>query len=199
MYNPAHFREERPEVLHDFMRAHPLAALVTLSASGIEANHIPLMLDADKGVLRGHVSRANTIWQNSEPDALAIFTGPEHYISPSWYPAKQEHGRVVPTWNYTAVHARGTLTFFEDPARLRAIVEALTTIHEASLPQPWKVADAPPEFIEGLLKAIVGFELQIVSLQGKRKASQNRSEADRASVVDALRKLGAIESADTIS
>ena len=169
-----------------------------MSANGIEANHVPLILDVDKGVLRGHVSRANTIWQNSQPEALAIFTGPEHYISPSWYPAKQEHGRVVPTWNYTAVHARGTLTFFEEPARLRAIVEELTTIHEASLPQPWKVDDAPPEFVEGLLKAIVGFELQIASLEGKWKASQNRSEADRASVVEALRNLGATESAETI-
>ncbi|HYI93471.1 MAG TPA: FMN-binding negative transcriptional regulator [Bryobacteraceae bacterium] len=198
MYNPAHFREERPEVLHEFMRTHPLAALVTLSANGLEANHIPLILDAGKGVLRGHVSRANTIWQTSQTEALAIFTGPEHYISPSWYPAKKEHGRVVPTWNYTAVHVRGTLTFFEEAARLRAIVEELTQIHEASLAQPWKVDDAPPEYVYGLLKAIVGFELKIVSLEGKWKASQNRSEADRASVVEALRNLGATGSAETI-
>ena len=189
MYNPPHFREERIEVLHDFIRAHPLAALVTAGPAGLEANHLPLILDVDAGVLRGHVSRANTIWKESRPEALAIFTGPDHYISPSWYPSKQEHGRVVPTWNYTAVHVRGTLNFFEDATRLRAIVEELTAIHEAEFPQPWKVADAPPEFVEGLLKAIVGFELQIASLEGKWKASQNRPEADRVSVAEALRKI----------
>jgi transcriptional regulator len=198
MYNPPHFREDREEVLHDFIRSHPLAALVTVSPEGLEANHVPLILDAKAGILRGHVSRANRIWKESRPEALAIFTGPEHYISPSWYPAKQEHGRVVPTWNYTAVHASGTLTFFDDAARLRATVEELTAIHEASFPLPWKVTDAPSEFVEGLLKAILGFELKITSLEGKWKASQNRSEADRASVVEVLRSLGCPDSADAI-
>jgi transcriptional regulator len=183
MYNPPQFREERIEVLHDFIREHPLATLVTTGYNGLEANHVPMILDAAAGLLRGHVSRANPIWKETNDEVLAIFTGPDHYISPSWYPSKQEHGRVVPTWNYIAVHARGILTFFDDAGRLRSIVEDLTTIHEASFPQPWKVADAPPEYVEGLLKAIVGFELKIEKLEGKWKSSQNRSEADRSSVM----------------
>lgn len=198
MYNPSHFKEERLDVLHDFIRVHPLATLVTTSDSGMEANHLPLILDVHAGLLRGHVSRANTVWKQAKPEALAIFTGPQHYISPSWYPAKQEHGRVVPTWNYVAVHVRGKLQFFDDASRLLMIVKELTDIHEGSFAQPWKVSDAPPEFVEGLLKAIVGFELRIESLEGKRKASQNRSEADRQSVASALRQLGAADSASII-
>ena len=181
MYNPQHFREERPEVLREFMCAHPLAILVTRSqAGGLEANHIPVLVSGD--VLRGHIARANPVWREAEPQALAIFTGRDDYISPSWYPSKQEHGRVVPTWNYSVVHAHGTLEFYHDIERLRAIVDALTRTHEAQFSQPWSITDAPPDYIDGLLNAIVGFDLKVTRLEGKFKQSQNRPEADRESV-----------------
>jgi transcriptional regulator len=181
MYTPAHFREERPEVLLDFIRAHPLATLVTQSASGLEANHIPVML-VDNSTVRGHVSRANSIWKESHPEALAIFAANDYYVSPSLYPSKQEHGRVVPTWNYSAVHVHGALEFFEDRQRLRDVVDHLTRIHEAQEEDPWAITDAPPEFIEGLLGAIVGFDLKISRIEGKFKQSQNRSVEDREAV-----------------
>jgi transcriptional regulator len=149
----------------------------------LDANEIPLLL-LDSGGLRGHVSRANPVWQHSQPEALAIFKGRNDYISPSWYPSKQEHGRVVPTWNYSVVHAHGTLEWFEDKERLRQIVDDLTRTHEAQFAQPWHTTDAPPEYIEGLLNAIVGFDLKISRLEGKWKQSQNRPEADR----DAVRR-----------
>jgi transcriptional regulator len=181
MYTPAYFREERPEVLLDFIRAHPLATLVTQSASGLEANHIPVML-VDGSTIRGHLSRANPVWKESHPRALAIFTANDYYVSPSLYPSKQEHGRVVPTWNYSAVHVHGTLEFFEDRDRLRHVVDELTRIHEAQREHPWAITDAPPEFIEGLLGAIVGFDLKITRTEGKFKQSQNRSAEDREAV-----------------
>src|ERR1700722_8852502 len=146
MYLPPVFREESVEVLHALMREHPLATLVTLDADGIVANHIPLLVDVEPlpyGTLLGHVARANPVWRDfsSEIPALVIFSGPEHYISPSWYPSKQEHGRVVPTWNYVAVHAYGRLAIHEDPEWLRSLVTRLTATHEAQFEQPWAVAD----------------------------------------------------------
>ena len=132
------------------------------------------------------MSREPTRYGNSEiKEALAIFTGPQYYVSPSWYPSKQEHGKVVPTWNYEVVHAHGSLTFFEDKQRLRDLVAELTRTHESRFPQPWSIEDAPPDYIDNLLNAIVGFEMRITSLQGKRKQNQNRSEADRAGVAAA--------------
>lgn len=196
MYVPPHFAETRVEVLHEFMRLYPLAALITRSGRGLEANHIPVLMDGD--TIRGHVARANPVWKDSEKDALAIFTGPQDYISPSWYEAKNEHGRVVPTWNYAAVHAHGTLTFFEDRERLREVVTRLTAVHEGKRPEPWKVTDAPVEFIDGQLGAIVGFEMRITRLEGKWKASQNRSDADRRGVVEALESSGRGDSADLV-
>lgn len=189
MYNPPVFREDRPEVLHDFIKQHPLAAIVTQTADGgLEANHIPVMLVEEGSILRGHISKANPMWQRPvEREALAIFTGPSDYISPSWYPSKREHGRVVPTWNYSVVHAYGTLEFYQDKERLRAVVDQLTRIHEASFPEQWNITDAPLEFIEGLLNAIVGVDLKISRLEGKFKQSQNRSEDDRTAVFAALR------------
>lgn len=193
MYVPAQFEESRIEVLAAMMRAHPLATLVTLAADaerGLVANHLPLHYDplpAPYGTLRGHVARANRVWRDSAAtDALAIFQGPDAYISPAWYPSKAEAGKAVPTWNYVVVHARGPLTFFEDRLRLRALVESLTHQHEADRPHPWQVSDAPADYIEQLLGAIVGFEMPINQLAGKWKLSQNRSVADRAGVITGL-------------
>ena len=195
MYVPSHFEEARLEVLHGLMRAQPLATLVTLSAEGINANHIPLHLAPDQGrfgALRGHVARSNPIWSNRVQDveALAIFHGADAYISPSWYPTKREHGKVVPTWNYAVVHAYGPLRVIDDPVWLRSQLEALVSRHEAQSAAPWSIADAPPEFIGRMIESIVGFEIVISRLQGKWKVSQNQPAVNRASVVDALRQRG---------
>ncbi|MCX7961038.1 MAG: FMN-binding negative transcriptional regulator [Burkholderiales bacterium] len=195
MYLPDHFAETRVAVLHALIRAFPLGTLVTLGPEGPEANHIPFELDpapAPFGTLRAHVARANPLWRglSREPRALAIFQGPQAYVSPSWYPSKREHGKVVPTWNYAVVHARGTLRAIEDRAWLRALVERLTDRHEAGRAAPWTVGDAPADYVERMLEAIVGVELTVTSLAGKWKASQNRTAADRAGVVDGLRGEG---------
>ena len=194
MYLPPVFREDSIEVLHAMMREHPLATLVTLDADGIVANHIPLLVDAEPlpyGTLLGHVARANPVWRDfsTEVPALAIFSGPEHYISPSWYPAKQEHGRVVPTWNYAAVHAYGRLEVHEDPEWLRNLVTRLTATHEAQFEQPWAVAGAPSDYVDGLLTAIVGIEMRIERIEGKWKMGQNRSPADRRGAVAGLMQV----------
>jgi transcriptional regulator len=197
VYIPPHFNEERVDVLHQLIREHGLATLVTYGASGLLASHVPLVLDTSDaggtyGTLRGHLSRANQQWRDYSPDvqALAIFAGPQHYISPTWYPAKTEHGKVVPTWNYIVIHAYGRLETYDDRESLLANVEALTTHHEASRPEPWKVADAPASYIDAQLKGIVGISLRIDRLEGKWKISQNRSAADQASVAAALRESG---------
>jgi transcriptional regulator len=192
MYIPRHFEESRLDVLHQLMRAEPLAMLVTMTSAGLNANHLPLELDPEPapfGTLRGHVSRANDVWRSSDPavEALVVFQGPQRYITPGWLPTKAETGKVVPTWNYVVVHAYGTPRFFDDPAWLRAHVERLTTIHEAGRAQPWQVSDAPEDYITGLVKGIIGFELPITRLAGKWKVSQNRAAVDRQGVVDGLR------------
>ena len=194
MYTPKDFVVDDLPTLHADMRRHNFAALVTLTSSGLVATHLPLLLDETRGpfgTLTGHVSRANTQWQTSDPatEALLIFNGPETYVSPTWYPAKQEHHRVVPTWNYAAIHAYGPVTFFDDTTRLRTIVTRLTDLHEAASPNPWKVTDAPAPFIDGQLKAIIGFDLPITRLEGKRKFNQNRSAADQSGVITGLRSL----------
>ncbi len=194
MYTPKDFRIEDLPTLHADMQRNTLATLVTLTTTGLVATHLPILLDPDRGpfgTILGHVSRANLPWQQSDPatEALLIFTGPDTYVTPNWYPAKQETHRVVPTWNYAAIHAYGKLTFFDDPERLRTIVTRLTDLHEAAFPTPWKVTDAPANFIDGQLKAIVGFELPIVRIEGKRKFNQNRSAADQAGVIQGLRSL----------
>ncbi|HYA65244.1 MAG TPA: FMN-binding negative transcriptional regulator [Burkholderiaceae bacterium] len=191
MYIPSHFEERRPEVLHALMRTHPLATIVTLTADGIVANHIPLQLiagGATGDVLRGHVARANPLWSDSIKgiEALAVFQGPDAYVSPSWYPSKKEHGKVVPTWNYCAVHAYGVLTIHRDAAWIRAQVQALTAWQEAAAPQPWSVADAPPEYIDAMLQQIVGIEIAITRLYGKWKLSQNQPARNRAGVLEGL-------------
>jgi len=195
MYNPPHFQEERPEVLHQLIREHSLAALVTLGADGLIANHAPLILYPDVGplgTLRGHLSRMNPQWRDSLPEvqALAIFQGPSAYITPSWYPTKAASGKVVPTYNYMVVHAHGPLQTYEDPQLLERNVRALTELHEARFAQPWSVEDAPPESVKGLLKSIVGIEIPIARLEGKWKISQNRPAEDRQGAVDGLQQAG---------
>lgn len=193
MYNPPQFREDRPEVLAEIMRAARLALLVSAAADGgvPEATHLPMTLvpgEGPHGTLYGHVAKANPQWRGlaAAGAARAIFTGPEAYVSPSLYPSKQEHGRVVPTWNYVAVHAIGLVEVVEDAARLHAIVSHLTERHEASRAAPWAVTDAPDDFVASQLKGIVGIVLRIETLIGKRKLSQNRAEPDRAGVAAGL-------------
>ena len=196
MYVPTHFEESRLEVLHAFIRASPLATLVTLSSAGIEANHIPLHLSPEPGkfgTLRGHVARANPLWRDrvGEVESLAIFRGPDSYISPSWYATKREHGKVVPTWNYSVVHAHGTIRFEKNRDHGLLHVGELTDRQEASRPEPWKVSDAPADFIEPMLSRIVSFEITVTRLVGKFKASQHRPEGERSVVAAALAAEGA--------
>jgi transcriptional regulator len=194
MYVPTQFAEDRKDVLHAAMRAAGLATLITMTADGMIASHVPLLLDAEAGpygTLVGHLAKANP--QAAAPpvaEALVIFNGPDAYISPSWYASKREHGRVVPTWNYVAIHAYGTLEVFDDAARLLALVSRLTDRQEAPRAEPWAVGDAPAAFTQGQLKGIVGFALPIARMQGKWKMSQNRPEADRVGVAAALTEAG---------
>lgn len=195
MYLPNHFNESRVDVMHALIREHPLATLVTLASDGLNANHIPMEIDADAapmGTLRGHVARANPMWSdfNADVDALVIFQGPSTYVTPTWYPTKRETGKVVPTYNYAVVHAYGPLRVVEDAAWLRDLVERLTGRFESRRSDPWKVSDAPASFIEAQLRAIVGLEIPIRRLLGKWKMSQNRSATDRAGVVQGLRGTG---------
>jgi len=194
MYTPKAFAVDDLATLHADMLRSNLATLVTMTKSGMVATHLPVLLDpqqGDNGTVLGHVSSANLQWRDTDPavEALIIFTGPETYVTPSWYPAKQETGRVVPTWNYAAIHAYGPVTFFDDAERLREIVTRLTNKFESQNPKPWQVTDAPPEYIDSQLKAIVGFEMPILRLEGKRKFNQNRTAADRLGVIEGLRAL----------
>ncbi|MCO6418237.1 FMN-binding negative transcriptional regulator [Siccirubricoccus sp. KC 17139] len=189
MYTPPAFREDRPEILHALIREARLALLVSNGAGGVpDVTHLPLTLDAGRGILIGHLARANPHWRalREAGRAVAVFRGAEGYVSPNWYPSKAENHRVVPTWNYEAVQAEGPVEIIEDPARLLVIVSELTREKEAAQPQPWAVADAPAEFVAAQLKGIVGFELRIERLTGKRKLSQNRNAADRAGAIAGL-------------
>ncbi len=184
MYTPPYFREDRPEVLLAFIEQYPLSTLVTTTSSGLEATHVPFLIE--NGVLRGHVARANPIAGSAGQAALAIFHGPNHYVSPSYYATKPADPRVVPTWNYISVHAHGFIRTFTDKPRLLELVTALTGQMEALRPEPWAVADAPAEYIDKLLSAITGVEIPISRLEGKWKVSQNRPFQDRLSVAEAL-------------
>jgi transcriptional regulator len=191
MYQPIHFREDRLDVQHELIRAHPLGLLVSTGAEGLVANPIPFLIDADSGpngTLRCHVARANPHWQSLQnaTECLVVFQAADHYITPSWYASKREHGRVVPTWNYATVHCWGAPRIIEDAAWLHAQVDALTRIHETSRPAPWAVSDAPDPFVAAQLRAIVGIEIPIARIEGKWKVSQNRPEADRRGVHDGL-------------
>ena len=195
MYLPGHFAEPRLDVLHETLRRSGLATLITTGPGGLDASHVPLLLEPTPeplGRLVGHVARANPQWQATPPgtEALAVFLGPDAYVTPSWYETKRRTGRVVPTWNYLAIHAHGRVRFFHDRARLLEVVTRLTDRHEGPRAAPWKVTDAPPEYLDAMLKAIVGVELTIARLEGKWKASQNRDEADRRGVAEGLERDG---------
>ncbi len=195
MYIPSHFAETDTRTLHAWMRSQPLATLITHSENGLDANHIPLHLTAEPGslgILRGHVARANPLWSHlaAGTEALAVFMGPQAYITPSWYPTKAETGKAVPTWNYVAVHAYGTLRAVDNAAWLRSQLEALTAQSEAAFAKPWHIADAPPDYIARMLTAIMGVEMVISRLEGKRKTSQNQPACNRAGVEAGLRELG---------
>jgi transcriptional regulator len=203
MYVPANFAEERVPVLHETIRAIKLGTLVTLGGEEMVASHVPMLVDpepAPYGTLLGHIARANPQWKDvsEKVRALAIFLGPDAYITPSWYATKRQTGKVVPTWNYAAVHAYGVVRFFDDPERLLKLVTRLTATHEATRAQPWAVSDAPAEFVQGMLRAIVGFELPIERLEGKWKMSQNRPAEDRAGVIEGLRSEGEPEVAEIV-
>lgn len=184
MYVPPAFAETRPEELHEIMRAASLPVLVSPTASGLTATHLPLLLEAPDRLV-GHMARANPHWREFDPHAesLAIFTAAEGYVSPSWYATKAETGKVVPTWNYQAVHASGRLEIIEDRAAMLDIVTRLTNRFEAPRALPWAVSDAPEEYVEALLNGIVGVVMHITKLQGVAKLSQNKSLADRDGVI----------------
>ncbi len=211
MYVPEQFEETRTAVLHDLIESHSFATLITLSAaaSGMapEVNHVPMLVDraaGDLGTLRGHVARANPVWRTLIDGcrAIAVFQGPAGYVSPSWYPSKKAHRKVVPTWNYAIVHAHGSARCIEDEQWLCKHVSELTAKHEAVQDEPWKITDAPSEFIDTMLANIVGIELPITSIVGKWKVSQNRSVEDRRGVESGLRSAGddnALAMADLIA
>jgi transcriptional regulator len=186
MYLPKHFEQNDRQTLVALMRERPLATLVVATPDGPTADLIPLEFDDAANTLRGHVARANPLWRHAGAQALAVFSGPEAYVSPGWYPSKREHGKVVPTWNYTMVQARGTLAAVDDAAWLRARVGRLTDRHERPQAQPWSVGDAPDDYVQQMLRAIVGIEIVVTQLTGKWKVSQNRSESDRLGVADGL-------------
>ncbi len=195
MYIPPLFKEDRVDVLHAAIRRSGLATLVTLTGDGLIASHVPMLLDpepAPYGTLLGHLARPNPQARGAAPgvQALAIFQGPDAYITPSWYATKRENGKVVPTWNYVTIHAHGPVAFFDDAERLREVVTRLTEREEQARAEPWAVTDAPADFIDGMLKGIVGFALPIVRLEGKWKMSQNRPAQDRAGVVAGLEGQG---------
>ena len=184
MYTPSHFDETRPGLLHGLIAQYPLGTVITHGAAGLDADHIPFELcapaaDAPFGVLRAHVARANPLWRQGG-QAMVVFQGPSAYVSPALYEDKPLTGKVVPTWNYMAVHAHGTLRAIEDPVWILALLERLTATHEAGRAAPaWSVHDAPPEYINKLLQAIVGIEIPVQRMQGKWKLSQNRSARDQ--------------------
>lgn len=195
MYIPAHFAETRTEELQRIIREYPLGVLVTHGHEGLDADHIPLELDAEvgpHGTLIGHVARANTLWQRcpTGTQVMVVFRGSDTYISPSWYPSKHETHRQVPTWNYEVVHAHGTITVRDDEKFARRVVARMTRRHEATESKPWKMGDSEPEFINSLLQKIVGFEITITSLVGKVKFSQNRDARDRRNAADVLEARG---------
>ena len=193
MYIPAYFAETRIPVLHDAIRANGFATLVTMTEDGLAASHIPLLIDpspAPYGTLIGHLARANPQAKAAIGDALAMFLGPNGYITPSYYATKRETGKAVPTWNYTAIHASGPLRFIADKHELLDLVTRLTVHHETPRAEPWAVSDAPADFVDTMLNGIAGFALTIAKLEGKWKMGQNRPAADRAGVVAGLREDG---------
>ena len=194
MYTPAHFDEARPEPLQQLLRDHPLGLLVTHGPQGLDALPLPFLHEPGTdtpGVLTAHVARANPVWREAaDAEVLVVFQGPQAYVSPGWYPSKAENGKAVPTWNYIVVQARGRLVVRDDAAWLRRFVTRLTERHEASQAQPWQVSDAPADYVDAMLRGIVGLEIPLSSLRGKWKMSQNHTPANREGVSRALRAKG---------
>jgi transcriptional regulator len=204
MYIPPHFAETRPEELQRIIHAHPLGILVTRDDAGLDANHVPFEFDPAQGphgLLTAHVARANDVWQRcpSGTPVMVIFRGAEGYISPNWYPSKHETHRQVPTWNYEVVHAHGVLTVRDDEQFVRGLVARLTRRHESNEPKPWKMGDSEREFIDGMLRNIVGIEIAVTSLVGKSKLSQNKETRDRLGAADTLDARGQQELAQAMS
>lgn len=195
MYIPEHFAEHNPAELTRIIRAHPLGTLITHTDQGLDAEHLPFEYDPESGShgrLTAHVARNNPLWRRcgSGAEVMVVFRGAQDYISPNWYPSKHETHRQVPTWNYEVVHAHGVLTVRDDERFIRGVVGRLTRRHEADEPRPWKMADSAPEYIDAMLKAIVGIEIEISQLVGKRKLGQNRELRDRLGAADALEARG---------
>ena len=186
MYQPAAFRETRLEVLHDFIQAHPFASVIIHGDDGLVADHLPLRLSS--ACLQGHVAAANDLAQRDGAAVLVVFHGPHGYVSPGWYPSKHQTGREVPTWNYAVVQAHGRLRVIDDADWKRTFLQGLTAQHEASMPQPWSIDEAPPDYIAALLGAIRGIEITIDRIEGKFKLAQNKTEANRLGVIDGLRE-----------
>ena len=195
MYQPPHFAVTDPERLHQLIRAYPLGALITHGEGGLDANHLPFELDAgegEHGILRAHVARNNPLWQEVKDgdEVLVIFRAADGYISPNWYPGKQEHHRQVPTWNYSVVHAHGRIQIRDDARFVRRLLANLTRHHEAGETTPWKMADAPRDYLEAMVQAVVGIEIEITRLVGKFKLGQNKEAADRLGAANALQERG---------
>jgi len=194
MHIQSSFEETRTAVLHELIRRHPLTTFICNQTNEIVVNHLPLFLctqDSALGVLKGHIPKENPVWQSfGAGAAVAVFQGPESYVSPSWYPSKQRHSKVVPTWNYVVVHARGRPTAIHDADWLIEHLHQMTDQHEASQPQPWKVSDAPEEFTTQMVSRLVGIEVRIASIVGKWKVSQNRLAEDQQGVAQGLRSIG---------
>ena len=200
MYIPDHFSIKNVEAMHTIIQTHPLGVLVAMTPEGLDANHIPFQLDAGRGVLTAHVARANPVWQQcgNGMDVLVIFRGEESYISTNWYPSKHEFHRQVPTWNYEVVHVHGRMVVQDTEKFVRGVVGRLTRKHEAIEEKPWKMGDSTPEFIDGMLKAIVGIEISVTRMEGKAKLSHNREDRDRLNASDVLARQGDLELANAM-
>ncbi|MEO1545006.1 MAG: FMN-binding negative transcriptional regulator [Pseudomonadota bacterium] len=191
MYQPALFREDRVDVMHQLMRAHPFGLLTSIQAGRVNADHLPMVIHedlAEKGIIRCHVAKGNPLWLDraGSSEVLAVFQGPQAYVTPSWYPSKKVHGKVVPTWNYAVVHARGTLEFRDDHGWLMEHLSELTARHEGRRLKPWHVSDAPKDYMTRQFKGLVGVEIQVTELEGKWKVSQNKDAGDRKGVQEGL-------------
>ena len=203
MYLPSHFETPDLASLHQLILAYPLGALITHGERGLDANHLPFELDTEEGehgLLRAHVARNNPLWQEAShgDEVLVIFKAADAYISPNWYPSKQVHHQQVPTWNYSVVHAHGRIRIHDDARFVRRLLTNLTRRHESAEPAPWKIADAPREYIEAMVQAVVGIEIEITGLVGKFKLSQNKADADRQGAADSLQARGQVEIAEAM-
>lgn len=200
MYIPKHFAIDDNAALCAIIHKHPLGALITAGPEGLDANHIPFELDPVKRLLTAHVARANPVWQQCGDgrQVLVIFRGEESYVSPNWYPSKHEHHRQVPTWNYEVVHVHGRMQVQDEESFVRGVVARLTRTHEVNEPRPWKMGDSTPDFIDGMLKAIVGIQVSIERMEGKAKLSQNREARDRLNAADVLERQGEVNLAQAM-